>query len=87
MLQEGIIDKNVKFTPVLEGFRMPEYFDWELQPFTHHKVYLHVVYMFLFDVVLCLQLGQEWCLCQHATCYYVDGSCHMCVYICIPLYY
>lgn len=38
MLQEGIIDKNVKFTPVLEGFRMPEYFDWELQPFTHHKV-------------------------------------------------
>ena len=38
MLQEGIIDKNVKFTPVLEGFRMPEYFDWELQPFTNHKV-------------------------------------------------
>lgn len=40
MLQEGIIDKNVKFTPVLDGFRMPEYIDWELQPFTHHKVLL-----------------------------------------------
>lgn len=38
MLQEGIIDKNVKFTPVLDGFRMPEYIDWELQPFSHHKV-------------------------------------------------
>ena len=39
MLQEGMIDKNVKFTPVLEGFRMPEYFDWELQPFTNYKVH------------------------------------------------
>ena len=39
MLQEGIIDKNVKFTPVLDGFRMPEYIDWELQPFSHHKVH------------------------------------------------
>lgn len=38
MLQEGIIDRNVKFTPVLDGFRMPEYIDWELQPFSKHKV-------------------------------------------------
>ena len=60
MLQEGIIDKNVKFTPVLEGFRMPEYFDWELQPFTHNKVYLHAVYIFLFGDVLCLQLCSGW---------------------------
>ena len=37
MLQEGIVDRNVKFTPVLDGYRMPEYIDWELQPFTNHK--------------------------------------------------
>ena len=37
MLQEGIVDRNVKFTPVLDGYRMPEYIDWELQPFTDHK--------------------------------------------------
>ena len=38
MLQEGIVDRNVKFTPVLDGYRMPEYIDWELQPFSNHKV-------------------------------------------------
>ncbi|KAL3136014.1 hypothetical protein ABBQ32_007051 [Trebouxia sp. C0010 RCD-2024] len=38
MLQEGIIDRNVKFTPVLDGFRMPEYIDWELQPFSNFKI-------------------------------------------------
>lgn len=38
MLQEGIIDRKVKFTPVLDGFRMPEYIDWELQPFSNNKV-------------------------------------------------
>ncbi len=37
MLQEGIVDRNVKFTPVLDGYRMPEYIDWELQPFSNHK--------------------------------------------------
>lgn len=38
MLQEGIVDRNIKFTPVLDGYRMPEYIDWELQPFSNHKV-------------------------------------------------
>ena len=38
MLQEGIIDKNVKFTPVLDNLRMPDYIDWELRPFTNHTV-------------------------------------------------
>lgn len=38
MLQEGIVDRDVKFTPVLDGYRMPEYIDWELQPFSNHKV-------------------------------------------------
>ncbi len=41
MLQEGIVDRNIKFTPVLDGYRMPEYIDWELQPFSNHKVFCH----------------------------------------------
>lgn len=45
MLQEGIIDRNVKFTPVLDGFRMPEYIDWELQPFSNFKVPCHAVHV------------------------------------------
>ncbi len=42
MLQEGIVDRNIKFTPVLDGYRMPEYIDWELQPFSNHKVWCSV---------------------------------------------
>lgn len=42
MLQEGIVDRNIKFTPVLDGYRMPEYIDWELQPFSNHKVIHHL---------------------------------------------
>ena len=38
MLQEGIVDKNIKFTPVLDNLRMPDYIDWELRPFTNHTV-------------------------------------------------
>lgn len=38
MLQEGIVDRNVKYTPVLDNLRMPEYIEWELQPFTDQKV-------------------------------------------------
>lgn len=45
MLQEGIVDRNVKFTPVLDGLRMPEYIDWELQPFSNFKVPCHAVHV------------------------------------------
>ena len=46
MLQEGIVDRNVRFTPVLDGYRMPEYIDWELQPFSNHKV-MHTLCLLL----------------------------------------
>ena len=40
MFWDGVFDRNVKFTPVLDGMQQPPYFQWWLSPFTHHKARL-----------------------------------------------
>ena len=34
MLSAGVIDKNIKYTPVMEGLRQPGYFQWYFDPVT-----------------------------------------------------
>lgn len=38
MLSEGVIDENVRYTPVLEGLSRPGYFQWYFDPITHFPV-------------------------------------------------
>lgn len=38
MHDEGVFGRNVKFVPVLEGYRMPPYFQNLLEVMTMHKV-------------------------------------------------
>lgn len=38
MLAEGVIDRRVKFVPMLEGFQQAEHMRWMLEPFSHHEV-------------------------------------------------
>lgn len=71
MLQEGIVDRNVKFTPVLDGYRMPEYIDWELQPFSNHKVMHTLCLVFVLMFILLLgplllgpQHSRDLCACR-----------------------
>jgi len=71
MLQEGIVDRNIKFTPVLDGYRMPEYIDWELQPFSNHKVFRHPSACFWYVLIICIclwgvYLQQNGCWAQNA---------------------
>lgn len=41
MLNEGVIDRNVRYTPVLEGLTRPGYFQWYFDPITHFPVISH----------------------------------------------
>ncbi len=34
MLHGGVIDKNIKYTPVMEGLKQPGYFQWYSDPIT-----------------------------------------------------
>ena len=36
----GVIDKNIRFTPVMDGLRQPSFFQWYFDPFTDHPVSL-----------------------------------------------
>lgn len=38
MLNEGVIDRNVRYTPVLEGLTRPGYFQWYFDPITHFPI-------------------------------------------------
>ena len=42
MLHGGVIDKNIKYTPVMEGLKQPGYFQWYSDPITNFPVsFLH----------------------------------------------
>ena len=64
MQLEGVVDRNVKFTPVLDGFRMPEYIDWELQPFSNHKVPLLLLSVFSLEQQLRAASGYRGSCCD-----------------------
>ncbi|DBA98894.1 TPA: hypothetical protein ACH3X1_014643 [Trebouxia sp. C0004] len=38
MLTSGVIDENVRYTPVMEGLTSPGYFQWYFDPITHFPV-------------------------------------------------
>lgn len=38
MLGEDVIDRNIRYMPVLDGLTSPGYFQWYFDPITHHKV-------------------------------------------------
>ena len=38
MLHAGVVDKNVKYTPVMEGLKQPGYFQWYFDPITNFPV-------------------------------------------------
>ncbi|DBB16164.1 TPA: hypothetical protein ACH3X3_015162 [Trebouxia sp. C0006] len=38
MLHGGVIDKNIKYTPVMEGLKQPGYFQWYSDPITNFPV-------------------------------------------------
>ncbi|KAK9811469.1 hypothetical protein WJX72_004449 [[Myrmecia] bisecta] len=38
MQADGLVDRNVTLVPVLNGFRLPDYFQWLLQPFTNNRI-------------------------------------------------
>lgn len=38
MLDEAVIDRNIRYTPVMDGLTSPGYFQWYFEPITHHKV-------------------------------------------------
>ena len=40
MLTAGVIDKNVRYTPVMEGLSQPGYFQWYFDPITNFPVSL-----------------------------------------------
>ncbi len=42
MLHGGVIDKNIKYTPVMDGLKQPGYFQWYSDPITNFPVsFLH----------------------------------------------
>ena len=38
MLREGIVDDEVTLVPVLDGFRLPKFYQWWFAPFFNRKV-------------------------------------------------
>ena len=38
MLTAGVIDENIRYTPVMEGLASPGYFQWYFDPITHFPV-------------------------------------------------
>lgn len=38
MLGEDVIDRNIRYTPGMDGLTSPGYFQWYFDPITHHKV-------------------------------------------------
>jgi len=40
MLTSGVIDENIRYTPVMEGLTSPGYFQWYFDPITHFPVSL-----------------------------------------------
>lgn len=43
MLSEGVIDKNIRFTPVTEGLTQPGYFQWYLDALSDFPVSFYIV--------------------------------------------
>ena len=38
MLTSGVIDENIRYTPVMEGLTSPGYLQWYFDPITHFPV-------------------------------------------------
>jgi len=59
MLTSGVIDENIRYTPVMEGLTSPGYFQWYFDPITHFPVSLLYVHCVLVGF-----LNAHWNTCQ-----------------------